>query len=344
MLSVEEQVEIKVLARQGMSIREISRHLQVSRNTVRRYLREVSAAQRKPGGPRLQKLEPYKHYIQERLRAAYSAWLPATVLLQEIALFGYGGGLTQLRAFMRSLRAVRPEEPLVRFETPAGQQMQCDWIVFRRGKHPLSAFVATLSWSRASFVEFVSNEQLETLLACHEHAFEYFGGVTREALYDNMKTVVLARNAYGPGKHRFQPAFLDFAGHYGFVPRLCRPYRAKTKGKVERFNGYLRRSFYNPLASRLAQDRLHLDVDTANAAVRTWLCEVANVRVHGTTHQVPQAQLRQEQSTLQPLPFPYLGRIKSIPPTTPPPDWARFSQQPLQHTLSVYEQLFAGEA
>ena len=133
----------------------------------------------------------------------------------------------------------------------------------------------------------MSNEELETLLDCHEHAFEYFGGVTREVLYDNMKTVVLARDAYGPGEHRFQPAFLDFARHYGFVPRLCRPYRAKTKGKVERFNGYLRRSFYNPLASKLSQDRLHLDVATAHAAVRTWLFEVANVRVHGTTHQRP---------------------------------------------------------
>ena len=138
-------MEIKILFRQGMSIREISRQLQVSRNTVRRYLREVTAAQRKPREPRPQKLAPYKCYIEERLRAARPAWLPATVLFQEIALLGYCGGLTQLRAFMRSLRAVRPQEPLVRFETSCGQQMQCDWIVFRRGKHPLSAFVATLS-------------------------------------------------------------------------------------------------------------------------------------------------------------------------------------------------------
>lgn len=66
--------------------------------------------------------------------------------------------------------------------------------------------------------------------------------------------MVIGRDVYGPGLHRYQPAFLDFSGHYGFVPRLCKPYRAKTKGKVERFNGYLRRSFYNPLASRLSQE------------------------------------------------------------------------------------------
>ncbi|BBO59030.1 IS21 family transposase [Mycoavidus sp. B2-EB] len=342
MLSVEEQVEIKVLARQGISIREISRQLQVSRNTVRRYLREVDAAQRKPCQARVHKLDPYKRYLEERLRAAHPCRLPATVLCQEVKLLGYAGGLSRVCQFVRSLQVVRPEERLVRFETLAGEQMQCDWIVFRRGKYPLSAFVMTLGWSRASFVEFVNNEKLDTLLACHEHAFEYFGGVTREVLYDNMKTVVLARDAYGPGAHRFQPTFLDFAKHYGFVPKLCRPYRAKTKGKVERFNGYLRRSFYNPLASRLVQNQLHLDVDTANAAVRTWLSEVANVRVHGTTQEGVQTRLSQEKAALQSLPPPYLGHTKSAPPVVLPPNWMQFSQQPMQHKLAIYEQLFTG--
>ena len=73
------------------------------------------------------------------------------------------------------------------------------------------AFIATLGHSRASYVEFVTDERVETLMACHEHAFAFFGGVTREVLYDNVKTVVLARDAYGPGRHRFHPTFLDFA-------------------------------------------------------------------------------------------------------------------------------------
>jgi len=341
MLSVEEQLEIKVLVRQGLSIREISRQLQVSRNTVRRYLREVDAAKRKPRSRRPQKLDPYRSYIEQRVRTAHPVWLPATVINQEIALLGYRGGMSRLRLFLRSLRIVRQEEPVVRFETAPGEQMQCDWIMFRRGKYPLSAFVATLGWSRASYVEFVSNEKLETLLTCHENAFEFFGGVVRQVLYDNMKTVVLDRDAYGLGKHRFQPTFLDFAGHYGFVARLCYPYRARTKGKVERFNGYLRRSFYNPLACRLAQDSLRLDVDSANTAVRIWLSRIANARVHGTTGKVPQEQLRQEQATLLPLPPPYRGQLpKSVTPAPTCPHWQQFSRQPLQHDLSVYEQLF----
>lgn len=338
-------MEIKVLARQDLSIREISRQLRVSRNTVRRYLRDIEAARRKPRPPRPHKLDPYPGYLEQRLRAAQPPWLPATGLYREIALLGYRGGLSRLRQFMPGLRIARPAEPVVRFETPPGQQMQCDWIVFRRGPHPLSAFVATLGWSRASYVEFVTDAKLETLLACHELAFEWFGGVPREVLYDNMKTVVLERDVYGPGEHRFQPAFLDFAGHYGFVPRLCHPYWARTKGKVERFNGYLRPSFYNPLVSRLAQDGLPLDADTANAAVRTWLPEVANVRVHGTTGQVPHRQWQMEQAFLQPLPPPYQGRLpQAAVPSAPFPALDRFTRQPLQHDLSVYEQLFTEEA
>ena len=344
MLSKEGIMEIKVLARQGRSIRDIAREMQVSRNTVRRYLRDEAAAELRRSPARPHKLDPFRQYLAERVRAAHPTWLPATVLLAEIAEQGYTGGLSRLRAYLRSLRTVKPAEPLVRFETPAGHQMQCDWVVFRRGKLPLSAFVATLGYSRASYVEFVTDERLDTLLACHEHAFEFFGGVPREGLYDNMKTVVLERDAYGPGEHRFQPAFLDFAGHCGFVPKLCRPYRAKTKGKVERFNGYLRRSFYNPLASKLAQDRLLLDVDTANAKVRTWLRDVANARLHGTTLKVPRDQLLIEQKALQGLPPTYSGKrivptLPAMPSIAKPPQWDRFSAKPLQHDLSVYDQL-----
>ena len=155
-----------------MTIREISRQLRLSRNTVRRYLRDIQAAQRKPCPVRMYKLGPNRVDLEQRLRAADPAWLPGTVLHQEIALLGYQGGISGLRQFMRSLRVARSGKPSIRFETPAGEQMQCDWIIFRRGKHPLSAFVMTLEFARASYVEFVTNETL--LLACHENAFAYF--------------------------------------------------------------------------------------------------------------------------------------------------------------------------
>jgi transposase len=253
MLVAEEAVEIRVLSRQGKSIREIARMLNVSRNTVRRYLRHE-------GLPRYQrrarpsKLDQYKRYIDERVKAAVPEWIPATVLLRELRALGYRGGYSILKDHLATLRPVIEPEPLIRFETDPGRQMQADFATIRRGRDRLAVFIATLGWSRAAYVEFVTDERLATLLGCHEHAFFFFGGVPREVLYDNMRTVVIDRDRYGPGLHRYNHAFLDFAHHYGFLPRLCRPYRARTKGKVERFIGYLRKSFYIPLASQLSPE------------------------------------------------------------------------------------------
>ncbi|GAO97653.1 integrase core domain protein [Caedimonas varicaedens] len=156
-----------------------------------------------------------------------------------------------------------------------------------------------------------------------------------------MKTVILARDAYGLGKHRFNSGMLDFAKHHGFQLKVCRPYRAKTKGKVERFNRYLRYSFYNPLASRLKSAGLTLDVQTANMEVLKWLKETANQRVHGTTKEVPLERLERERSTLQPLGLPYRGDVSLArcvkEPEIKAPEWA--PHNPLQHPLSVYDRI-----
>jgi transposase len=98
---------------------------------------------------------------------------------------------------------------------------------------PLSVFAAVLGFSRIAYVQFITDERLETLMACHEAAFAFIGGTPHEVLYDNMRTVVIGRDAYGPGRHRLQPGFRDFAHHHGFLPRLCRPYRAQTTDEIE---------------------------------------------------------------------------------------------------------------
>jgi transposase len=240
---------------------------------------------------------------------------------------------------MAELRPRSHPDPVVRFETEPGQQMQVDWGVFRRGRSPLSAFVATLGWSRYAYVEFVVNERFETLRHCHEHAFAYFQGVAKEVLYDNMRTVVQQRHAYGTDLHRFHPGLWDLAKHHGFQPRLCRPYRAKTKGKVERFIRYLRYSFYVPLVAQLKQAGLTLDVETANIEVLKWLRDVANVRCHQTTHAVPAERWREEINALQPLPPVATVTPLSLPEAHQPQD---FAPEPLQHPLSVYEAILQG--
>src|SRR5690606_12452458 len=133
-------------------------------------------------------------YLRERVAQAKPRWIPATVLLREIAERGYAGGISQLKAFLAPLKHGEPE-PLVRFETAPGVQMQADFTVVRRGRDPLLALVATLGYSRASFVKFTTAEDAATLCTALREAFDYFGGVPAEVLMDNAKSIVIERDA-----------------------------------------------------------------------------------------------------------------------------------------------------
>lgn len=336
MLQAEEQMELVVLKKHGASIRSLSRSTGRSRNTVRRYLRDGEAATTRKAAPkRVEKLDPFKSYIIERMSAAAPDVIPATVLLREIQGRGYDGGYTRVKQFVRGLVPALPPEPVVRFETEPGRQMQADWATVGRGAGKLKVFIATLGWSRMSYVEFCDNERVETLIACHERAFLAFGGVPMEVLYDNMKTVVLERNTYGRGAHRFHPGFLDYIKHAGAMPRLCQPYRAQTKGKVERFIGYLKRSFWVPFVATQRQAGVAPDKHSANAAVGRWLREVANARVHATTQSIPAVRLIIERPALQGLPVPYRGGFAR-------PELSRPAHKPVigyQHPLSIYDEL-----
>jgi transposase len=335
MLTQEQAVEIKVLARQGHGIKEIARELGLSRNTVRKYVRGNEGAAGYPErAPRPCKLDPFKAYLQERIEAARPRWIPATVLLREIAELGYAGGISQLKEYLAPFRNTRTD-PVVRFETPPGKQMQVDFTTIRRGRDPLKAFVATLGYSRATFVLFSAREDSQAWLTGLREAFAYFGGVPGEALFDNAGAIITQRDAYGQGMHRWHPGLQMLAEEYGFRPKVCRPYRAKTKGKVERFNGYLKGSFVTPLAATLKTAGLVLDVSTANAHIGRWLDEVAHVRIHGTTGVQPAVRLAEERLILLPLP----QRVDPVYPRAQICRSAVVPHESLQHPLSVYDRL-----
>jgi len=307
MLTKEEYYMIRTLKTQGYSQREISKVTGLNRKTLSKYLKSSSYPERSKYPKRPSKLDSYKEYLIKRVRNAQPHKIPATVLIREIRELGYEGGITILKDFLQSLKPTVAPEELVRFETLPGQQMQVDFATVKNGKEKLHIFVAELGYSRRSYVEFISNERVGTFIECHINAFNYFGGVPREILYDNTKSVVVERNYYGKGRHKFQDIFLDMCSHYGIKPRLCKPYRAKTKGKVERFIHYLKYSFYYPENTKLRLNGLNMDMETANIRVMQWLLQVADKRIHGTTKQRPIDKFEEEQKHLQILPLPYTG-------------------------------------
>jgi transposase len=313
-------MEIRVLARQGMSVRSIARELGIARNTVRKYLRGDavhSPAARAPGRPR--KLGPYEDWLRRRVEAAAPVVLPATVLHREIAAMGFDGSERTVRRFVAALRPEAPPEVVERFET----------ATCRLGRRRVYAFSGTLGYSRWLYLEYVDSMAVETLVACHRRMFADFGGIPREILYDNMKTVVTQRDAYGRGRHRFHDAIWMLAGECGYRPRLCRPYRPQTKGKVERSIGYVRHSFFEPLVTRAALDDRVPELDELNAEARLWCASVANVRVHATTGERPADRLAAEQAAMQPC----------SSPAPAAPGAQRWPRYPLQRSPRTYDVL-----
>ena len=336
MLTEDTFVDILILHQQGFSIRKIARELGCSRNTVRKYIEQKRLPSYTPRTPVPSKLEPFKDYLQQRIEAAKPDWIPAVVLLREIKARGYDGEIATLRNYLRPFKTVTPE-PVVRFETPAGKQLQIDFTTIRHGKLTIKAFVATLGYSRATFVKFYTNERAEAWqdgLVC---AFEYFGGVTQEVLCDNTKTIIIKRDAYGEGQHQWHDQMRQLSKEYGFQLKVCQPYRAKTKGKVERFNHYLKNSFLVPLRAELKQQGLELDVAIANGKIGAWLQDIAHQRIHGTTKEKPQILLDEERLSLQPLP--------RLVTDNQAQEQARYSVVPpinLQHEMHVYDALLEG--
>ena len=279
-------LQIKALHREGRSKSAIARELGIDRKTVRRAL----AAERTPAfrpAARSSKLDSFKDYIRMRLADGMTN---AVKLLRELKAQGYTGSISILRDCCAPLRAEQQRQASLRFETVPGEQAQIDWghawSLDALGKaRRCYCFTMLLGFSRCLYAEFTQSMDLIALLRCHIHAFDYFGGLTRTVLYDNMKQVVLYRDAATDQLH-FNPRFLDFACCYGFQPKACRPYRPQTKGKVENSIKYIRGSF-------LLGDPL-LPLGPLNDHLRVWLDTVANVRIHATTREVPFERLERE--------------------------------------------------
>lgn len=313
LLRGEDVNDITQFKRQGLSISQIQSLTGYDRKTIRKYLEEPHLPQYGPrtkSPPRKSLLAPHQPYIEERLKAG--VW-NAVVLHRELRERGYLGGYTLIKDFLRPRRQEANRVATRRFETPPGQQAQVDWGILGEVLLPdetrktLSGFVMTLGYSRAMFAEAAWDQKMETFLRMHERAFEYLGGVPQEILYDNQKTVIVRTMVEGldeRGELRLNRVFADFAHYWGFEPRLCRPYRAQTKGKVENGIGYIRKNF---LCGCRAED-----FPDFQSQMRVWVGEIANRRLHGTTHRYVGEMWEEEKPSLcsggRRPPYPFVSQ------------------------------------
>lgn len=268
---------IHELATQGKSIHAIARELGIARNTVRRYLRGKPEAVPRP--KRGSKLDAYKGQIHRWMNEDHL--LNCEVMLPRLQAMGYPGSSATLRAYVHTLRPRNVgRAPVIRYETKPGEQMQFDWAEFhyeQQGKErKFYGFTAVLGYSRMRFVTFVKRCDTATMLRCLIEAFDYFGGLPKAALTDRMKSVFLEdMDGETP---RWNPVFADFMATLGVAPRVCKPRKPQTKGKVERSVEVIKYGFW---------PGVHFtDLDDLNEQALTW-CTRLNQKVHRTTRRVP---------------------------------------------------------
>lgn len=310
MIRLGELMMILELHRQGLSITAIARRTGRDPKTVRKYIEQgieaPSYGPRSVGRP--SKLAPYLDFLSER--AAAFPDLSAARLTREIRELGYTGAYTAVKRYLAAVRPdYQPKPYEVRFETPPGVQAQVDFarFVVEFEDDPGTSrivwlFSLVLGHSRFLFARYVLHQDLQTLLRCHMQAFDALGGVPIEILYDRMKTAVTGED--GLGHIIYNRSLLALASHYRFQPRACRPYRAKTKGKVERPFSYIRQDFF--LARRFR------NLEDMNVQLIDWLGSVANARTHGTTQRIVEEAFAAEQSQLQTLPDTPFGAVLKL--------------------------------
>jgi transposase len=286
----------------GASLRQIARELRVSRRTVGRVLAGVEAARSgratasnlpRPPQRRPSLLDAHEEFLRHLLERYPQ--MKVRRVLEELRGRGFRGGYTIVRLRVRELRPQPGKEPVVRFETPMGQQAQMDYSTYDidfgdEGRRRVYLFSYLLSYSRRAYLRFVEAQDFATTTREHVRAFEYLHGVASVCLYDNLKVVVLRHDEEGP---LYNPRFLAFATHYGFKPFACLPGRAQTKGKQERLFSYVESSLLN--------GRTFRTLDHLQDVTRWWLANVADVRIQRETKERPLDRHAREQSHLVPL-------------------------------------------
>ena len=278
---------IRRMRARGMAKKAIARELAVDIKTVRKWITTAWTPQRRQ--KREAGLAKHDEWIRKRFpEVGYSA----KVLHRELGeAKDYEGSYITVQRWVRPLReAAEPEAATARYETGPGAQAQVDWgmlnVWIGETKVTVHLFVMVLGYSRRIFTRAYLHEKLGNLLDGHEAAFEHFGGRTETILYDNPRTIVIAKDE-ATGQVEWNRRFKDRMDFYGVEIKLCRYYRAQTKGKVESGVKYVKR---NALAGRRFET-----LEELNAWLTRWALTIADERVHGTTHEIPRERFERDE-------------------------------------------------
>lgn len=315
MYAREQRVLLRHYLEQGLSKAELARKLGVSRRTLYYWLESGQLEQENepvryaPRPAVAHKLDRYQPMILARLTEY--PMLSATRILEEVRAAGYAGGYTQLKDYVRKIRPGPPPDPVVRFETPPGLQAQVDFAEFRLPWGKRYALVVVLGYSRMLWLQFYPRQTMAVVIRGLEEAFATFGGVPAQLLFDQMKAVIIEDRRERGGKLLENIEFVRFAAHWDFRIRACRPYRARTKGKVERPIHYVRNNFF--------YGRQFLNDADLNQQALSWLTHKANQRVHRTTGEVPLVRFdRDERAVLRTLAARPYRSVNIVPPAQAP--------------------------
>jgi len=301
MIKVGQHTAIKELYTVGTPKKAIARLLGIDIKTVRRQLKKADwVAYQRDNSEYKSLLVGEQDWLIKRMKeVGYNA----IVLFRELKLKGYKGSYETVKRFVYPYRE-KQSKACVRFETAPGEQSQVDWgsawVWLGDAQVKVHFFGLVLGYSRRLYAKGYLNERFVSLVDGHEEAFRWFGGFTTELLYDNAKTMITTHNVQTK-ELILNRQFEDFSNHYGFVAKFCAPYRPQTKGKIESGVKYLKRNF---LPGRRFRDVEHL-----NQELEKWMLEVADIRIHGTTHERPVDRFLAENL----IPLKYVPPYQYIP-------------------------------
>lgn len=293
MMKLEAILDVHTLNRKGYSQRRIARELGIHRKTVKKYLENPGIVNCSHQYHRSSKLAPYYDNIR--------AWLDddfhytATWIYDHLVAMGFTGSYEIVKRRVKALKDEYQRLAYIRFETEPGYQAQVDFGEFQvinadGAIDKYYVFSMILGYSRKIYAELIRKCDLPTFLDCHMRAFEHFGGIPQEILYDRMKNVYIGKIT---GKQTFNASLIGFSIHYGFTPKVAPAYAAWVKGKVERPYSFIREGFWRGYG--------FINLESANRDLEDWLRKKEQ-RVHGTTHEVVSQRFLRERPYLQPLP------------------------------------------